>query len=115
MKKYTHKRRSDGVFILNLHKTWEKIQAAARVLVTISNPADITVISSRQYGQRAILKMCGYLGSNPIAGRFCPGTFTNQIQKAFVEPRMLVVTILHRLPGGGRVQLCEHSRHCSVR
>jgi len=31
-------------------------------------------------------------GSTPIAGRFTPGTFTNQIQAAFREPRLLVVT-----------------------
>ena len=26
------------------------------------------------------------------AGRYTPGTFTNQIQKAFQEPRLLIVT-----------------------
>ena len=31
-------------------------------------------------------------GAPPIAGRFTPGTFTNQIQAAFQEPRLLVVT-----------------------
>ena len=31
-------------------------------------------------------------GATPIAGRFTPGTFTNQIQAAFREPRLLVVT-----------------------
>ena len=42
--------------------------------------------------QRAVLKFAHYTGGNPIAGRFTPGTFTNQIQKAFREPRLLVVT-----------------------
>jgi small subunit ribosomal protein SAe len=27
-----------------------------------------------------------------VAGRYTPGTFTNQIQKAFQEPRLLIVT-----------------------
>uniref|UniRef100_A0A8D1ZAW5 40S ribosomal protein SA n=1 Tax=Sus scrofa TaxID=9823 RepID=A0A8D1ZAW5_PIG len=31
-------------------------------------------------------------GATPIAGRFIPGTLTNQIQVAFWEPRLLVVT-----------------------
>merc|ERR1712038_1859331 len=31
-------------------------------------------------------------GATPIAGRFTPGTFTNQIRAAFREPRLLVVT-----------------------
>lgn len=44
------------------------------------------------YGQRAVLKFANYTSATPIAGRFTPGAFTNQIQKAFREPRLLVVT-----------------------
>lgn len=33
-----------------------------------------------------------YTGAQAIAGRFTPGTFTNQIQKKFLEPRMLIIT-----------------------
>merc|ERR1712227_267706 len=49
-------------------------------------------ISSRPHGTRAVLKFAHFTGATPIAGRFTPGTFTNQIQKAFREPRLLVVT-----------------------
>lgn len=42
--------------------------------------------------QRAILKFAKYTGATPIAGRFTPGTFTNQIQAAFREPRLLIVS-----------------------
>ena len=44
------------------------------------------------FHQRAILKFSTHTGATPIAGRFTPGTFTNQIQAAFREPRLLVVT-----------------------
>lgn len=44
------------------------------------------------YGQRAVLKYANYTQATPIAGRFTPGAFTNQIQKVFKEPRLLVVT-----------------------
>lgn len=37
------------------------------------------------------MKFSKYVGCSPVAGRFTPGTFTNQIQKAFREPRLLVV------------------------
>lgn len=50
------------------------------------------MISSRPFGQRAVLKFANYTGATPIAGRFTPGAFTNQIQPAFREPRLLVVT-----------------------
>jgi len=92
MVQYVYKRKNDGVHIINLRKTWEKLLLAARAIVAIENPADICVISSRPYGQRAVLKFASYTGSNPIAGRFTPGTFTNQIQAAFREPRLLIVT-----------------------
>jgi small subunit ribosomal protein SAe len=92
MTQYIYKRKSDGTYIINLRKTWEKILLAARAIVAIENPADVCVISARPYGQRAVLKFAHYIGATPIAGRFTPGTFTNQIQSAFREPRLLVVT-----------------------
>lgn len=92
MEQYVYKRKSDGVHIINLKKTWEKIQLAARAIAAIENPADVCVISARPYGQRAVLKFASYTKATPIAGRFTPGTFTNQIQAAFREPRLLVVT-----------------------
>ncbi|RLN35437.1 40S ribosomal protein SA-like [Panicum miliaceum] len=92
MERYTHKRRSDGIYIINLGKTWEKLQMAARVIVAIENPQDIIVQSARPYGQRAVLKFAQYTGAHAIAGRHTPGTFTNQLQTSFSEPRLLILT-----------------------
>lgn len=92
MEQYVYKRRQDGVYIIHLKKTYEKILLAARAIAAIENPADVYVISSRPMGQRAVLKFARYTGATPIAGRFTPGAFTNQIQAAFREPRLLVVT-----------------------
>jgi len=89
---YVWKRRGDGIHIINLGKTWEKLVLAARVIVAIENPKDICVISARPYGQRAVLKFATFIGANAIAGRFTPGTFTNQAQAKFLEPRLLIVT-----------------------
>jgi small subunit ribosomal protein SAe len=92
MERYTHKRRTDGIYIINLGKTWEKLQLAARVIVAIENPQDIIVQSARPYGQRAVLKFAQYTGAHAIAGRHTPGTFTNQLQTSFSEPRLLILT-----------------------
>jgi len=92
MKQYIYKRKADGTYIINLRKTWEKLLLAARAIAAIENPADVCVISSRSYGQRGVLKFASATGATPVAGRFTPGTFTNQIQEAFREPRLLVVT-----------------------
>ncbi|CAJ1075684.1 S ribosomal protein SA isoform X4 [Xyrichtys novacula] len=92
MEQYIYKRKSDGVYIINLKKTWEKLLLAARAIVAIENPADVCVISSRNTGQRAVLKFASATGATTFHGRFTPGTFTNQIQAAFREPRLLIVT-----------------------
>ncbi|XP_057373263.1 small ribosomal subunit protein uS2-like [Daphnia carinata] len=91
MEQYIYKRRSDGVHIINLRRTYEKLLLAARAIVAIENPADVFVISSRPQGQRAALKFASYTKATPIAGRFTPGAFTNQIQAAFREPRLLLI------------------------
>jgi small subunit ribosomal protein SAe len=52
----------------------------------------VCVISARPYGQRAVLKFGQYTGANYMAGRYTPGTFTNQIEKQFQEPRLLIIT-----------------------
>jgi small subunit ribosomal protein SAe len=92
MRDYIWKKRNDGLHIMNLSKTWEKLVLAARIITAIENPQDVVCISARPYGQRAVLKFSQYTGSQCIAGRFTPGTFTNQITKQFKEPRLLIVT-----------------------
>ncbi|RUS20944.1 ribosomal protein S2, flavodoxin-like domain-containing protein [Endogone sp. FLAS-F59071] len=89
---YVYKRRPDGIHIINIGKTWEKMVFAARILATIENPQDICVISARPYGQRAALKFANYIGAQAIAGRFTPGTFTNYITRSFKEPRIILCT-----------------------
>merc|ERR1711863_161243 len=91
MEQYIFKRNADGLHIINLKKTCEKLMLAARAIAAIENPADVFVVSSRPYGQRAVLKFARYIGATAIAGRYTPGAFTNQIQAAFREPRLLVV------------------------
>jgi len=56
MAEYIWRRRNDGVHILNIGKTWEKLMLAARVIVSIENPEDVIAISARPYGMRATLK-----------------------------------------------------------
>ncbi|XP_011800351.1 PREDICTED: 40S ribosomal protein SA-like [Colobus angolensis palliatus] len=77
MEQYIYKRKSDGI---------------ALAIAAIENPADVSVMSSRNTGQRAVLKSAAATGTTPIVGCFTPGTFTNRIQAAFREPWLPVVT-----------------------
>jgi len=92
MEGYIFKKKIDGVNIINLKKTWEKMVLAARAIAAIENPADVFVIGNRPTTQRAVLKFARYVGCSSIAGRYTPGAFTNQIQAAFKEPRLIVVS-----------------------
>ena len=73
MERYVYRRRLDGIYVINLGKTWEKLQLAARIIVAIENPQDIVVQSARPYGQRAVLKFAQYTGAKALAGRHTPG------------------------------------------
>jgi len=92
MNRYIWRRKQDGIYIINLGKTWEKLMLAARIIVAIENPKDVVAISARPFGQRAVFKFAQHTGSQYIGGRYTPGTFTNQIQRAYLEPRLLIVT-----------------------
>jgi len=86
------KPRNEGTSIVNVRKFWEKLVLAARAIVAVENPADVCAISCQPQGQRAVLKYAKYTGATAIAGRFTPGSFTNQIQAAFKEPRLIILT-----------------------
>ena len=65
---------------------------AARAIASVENPADVCIISARPYAQRAILKFAAITGATALAGRFTPGTFTNQVQNVYTEPRLVIVS-----------------------
>lgn len=92
MRRYVWRRRNDACHIIHLGKTWEKLVLAARIIVAIENPEDVVVISARTVGQRAVFKFAQHTGSSYVGGRYTPGTFTNQIQRKYMEPRLLVAT-----------------------
>jgi len=98
MERYIFKRAETGHHVIDIRKTWEKLQLAARTIVAIENAKDICVVGlssqgaeNPPYSQRAVIKFSNYIGSRSIAGRFTPGTFTNQQQKPYFEPRLLIV------------------------
>jgi len=90
MRPYIYRRSSELLHIFDIRKFWDKINLAARVLVAVHSPSDVIALSERQYGKRAVLKFANFTGAMPMAGKYIPGTFTNQITKQFCEPQILV-------------------------
>ena len=91
MKQFIYKVRQDGLYVLNVTKTDERIRAAAKFLSRF-DPQRILVASARQYGQRPAREFSKAIGAPAFAGRFVPGTMTNPANPSFVEPDVLVVT-----------------------
>jgi small subunit ribosomal protein SAe len=56
MKPYIYTRNKEGIYCINLAKTWEKLMIAARIIAAVDNPKDVLVVSNRAMAQRAILK-----------------------------------------------------------
>jgi small subunit ribosomal protein SAe len=51
MEPYIYKRNNEGIHIVNVGKTWEKLMLAARVIAAIPNPKDVLVSINLQLGE----------------------------------------------------------------
>ena len=51
MSQYVFKVKAEGIPIINIRKTWEKLLIAARVVASIENPSDVCVLSNKPFGQ----------------------------------------------------------------
>ena len=91
MKDFIYKVRQDGLYVLDVKKTDERIRAAAAFLARY-DPRRVLVVSARQYGQKPAREFSKAIGAPAFAGRFVPGTLTNPANPGFIEPEVLVVT-----------------------
>ncbi len=91
MEPYVHKVREDGLRILNVNLTSEKIIEAANFLKE-QEPKDVLVVSARQYGWKPAKKFANTCGFRCIAGRFTPGRLTNPEMRTFIEPKIIILT-----------------------
>ena len=91
MEPYIHKVRDDGLRILNVNLTAEKITETANFLKEYE-AKDVLVVSARQYGWKPAKKFANTCGFNCIAGRFTPGRLTNPEMRHFIEPKIIVLT-----------------------
>jgi small subunit ribosomal protein S2 len=106
MREFIFKRRDDGLFILDLRKSAEKLMQAARVIAK-HKPEEVTVVASRVYSSNPATRFAEMTGVNLIKGRFVPGTMTNMNVKGFMEPRLILVCD----PKGEHEALVESARN----
>ena len=88
---YIYRVRPDGLYVLDVRKTNERIRLAGRLLAKVE-PERVLAVSARQYGQRPVQKFGEVTRSTVIIGRLIPGTLTNPSYKGYIEPSALVIT-----------------------
>jgi small subunit ribosomal protein S2 len=91
MERFIHRVRTDGLYVLDISQTDDRIRTAARFLANY-NPEQILVASSRQYGRFPAEKFADAVGARARTGRFIPGTLTNPQYDGYIEPDVVVVT-----------------------
>ncbi|MWG33984.1 30S ribosomal protein S2 [Halomarina oriensis] len=91
MERFIHRVRTDGLYVLDISQTDDRIRTAARFLSNY-NPEQILVASSRQYGRFPAEKFADAVGARARTGRFIPGTLTNPQYDGYIEPDVVVVT-----------------------
>lgn len=91
MEKYIYRVRPDGLYILNVGKTDEKIRIAAK-FISRFDPSRILVVSSRLYGRTPVEKFCEVIRAIPVVGRFLPGYISNPLHPKHLDPQLVVVT-----------------------
>ena len=91
MERFIHRVRTDGLYVLDVSMTDERIRTAADFLANYE-PEQILVASSRQYGRFPAEKFAEAVGARARTGRFIPGTLTNPDYDGYIEPDVVVVT-----------------------
>ena len=91
MERFIHRVRTDGLYVLDVGRTDERVRTAANFLSNY-DAENVLVASSRQYGRFPAEKFAEAIGARARTGRFIPGTLTNPDYDGYIEPDVLVVT-----------------------
>ena len=81
----------EGLYMLDLDITIEKIKTAAKFINRLGTD-NLIVCSGRQYAETPIEKFCEMLGAKQLLGRFMPGTLTNPSLPYYIEPKLVFIS-----------------------
>ena len=91
MEQFIYRVRADGLFVLDVKKTDERIRVAAKFLARFE-PSKIVAVAGRLYGQSPVEKFCEVVGATPIVGRFIPGMLSNPLYPNRLEPSVIILS-----------------------
>ena len=88
---FIYRVRPDGLFVLDVKKTDERMRVAAKFLARF-DPSKIVAVAARLYGRNPVGKFCEVTGAIPVIGRFIPGMLSNPIYPKRIEPGVVIVS-----------------------
>ena len=91
MEPFIYRVRPDGLFVLDIQKTDERIRVAAKFLARFE-PAKVAVTAGRLYAQEPVKKFCELTGATPVIGRFIPGLLSNPLYANRIDPEVIIVS-----------------------
>jgi len=91
MEPFIYRVRPDGLFVLDVKKTDDRIRVAGKFLSRYE-PGKITVAATRLYAHEPVKKFCQLTGSHPLVGRFIPGMLSNPLYPHRVDPEIILVS-----------------------
>jgi len=91
MESFIYRMRPDGLFVLDVKKTDERIRIAAKFLARFE-PSKIIAVAARLYGREPVKRFCEVTKATPMIGRFIPGMLSNPIYAGRIEPNVLIVS-----------------------
>jgi len=91
MEQFIYRVRPDGLFVLDIKKTDDRIRATAKFLAKFE-PSKIAAAAARLYAKEPIKKFCEVTGATPVIGRFIPGLLSNPLYPNRIEPEVLIVS-----------------------
>ena len=91
IEQFIYRVRPDGLFVLDVKKTDERIRVAAKFLARFEQ-SKIAAAAARLYAQEPVRKFCELTGAIPIAGRFIPGLLSNPLYPDRIEPNVLIIS-----------------------
>jgi small subunit ribosomal protein S2 len=91
MEPFIYRVRPDGLFVLDVQKTDERIRVAAKFLARFE-PTKVAVAASRLYAHEPVRKFCELTGAIPIIGRFIPGLLSNPSYAERIDPEVIMVS-----------------------
>ncbi len=90
MEPFIYRVRPDGLFVLDVKKTDDRIRATGKFLSRYE-PARVAVAATRLYAHEPVKMFCKLTGATPLIGRFIPGQLSNPQYSSRIDPEIILV------------------------